>query len=85
MMPVNMEDLTPIQRKIVEVLSDGLPHHKEQLHECLNDDMGALSNVYAHITALRKILRPKGEDIVCVYDRRRGLYQHVRLLASPSK
>jgi predicted Zn-ribbon and HTH transcriptional regulator len=73
---------TTTQKKIIEVLSDGLPHTKEELHTCLYADDGDLDNIKPHLTALRKILRRKGEDIVCIWKGKfeRG-YMHVRLIA----
>lgn len=77
-------DFTPTQRRILDVLADGLPHTREELHGCLNDDLGTLSNLWAHVSNIRKVLRPRGEDIVCVYHLRRLCYRHVRLLANPN-
>lgn len=74
--------LSPTQRKMLEVLADGLPHSREDLHACLWDRDGALSNIRAHISALRKHLREHGENIVCELHKRTIHYRHVRLLRS---
>lgn len=80
---MNLDSLSPIQRKMLEVLSDGMPHTREELHACLWDEQGALSNIKAHITAIRAKLRPIGEDILCeVGYKLQFRYRHVRLLAS---
>lgn len=74
---------TPTQLKILDLLSDGMPHLRKEIHECLWDEQGALGNIRPHISAIRKVLRPKGEDIVCELTYQRRLcYRHVRLLAS---
>jgi hypothetical protein len=59
------DGFTPTQRKLMRLLSDGQHHHVSALHACLVDELGDLSNVWAHVTRLRKILRPTGRDIVC--------------------
>lgn len=71
---------TPTQARILAVLSDGLPHTPEELVGCLWDEMTSVKTVRVHIHAIRKILRPAGQDIVCEYIRRDCLYRHVRLL-----
>lgn len=73
----------PVQRKMLEVLADGMPHTKEELHACLWDEQGPLSNIRAHICIIRKSLQPIGQDIVCEIRRnRKTYYRQVRLLAS---
>lgn len=73
---------TPTQIRILEMLADGLPHTFEELHTCLDDELASRPAVSMHISNLRKVLRPKGEDIVCVIRYHRSYYQHVRLLRS---
>ena len=74
---------TPIQQRIIDLLSDGMPHSREAILECLQDEL--VNNQQAHkmhIMAIRYKLRPRGQDIICEYVRRRPFYRHVRLLAS---
>lgn len=59
-------DLTPTERRMYEVLSDGSLHSSHELHGCLLDDMGPVSNVKPHLTHLRKKLREHGLNITCV-------------------
>jgi hypothetical protein len=73
---------TPVQQRMLAVLSDGKPHSREALLECLQDDQCSAKGHLAHLTAIRKILRRRSEDIICVYNCRRPFWQHVRLLAS---
>lgn len=72
---------TPTERKILAVLADGMRHPRRELHDCLYDETGPLSNIRAHITQLRKTLRPRGEDIVCELFSGGIYYRHVRILA----
>lgn len=76
-----MPEWTPIQAKMLQVLKDGRPHTKEELHACLNDDLSPVTNVYMYITAINKKLRVSEQEIIC--DRRepgKSQYRWVRLL-----
>ena len=73
---------TPTQLAMLRVLADGCSHTREELHDCLPDELGALQNIQRHIAAIRKVLRPRGQDIVCELARGTIHYRHVRLLAS---
>jgi hypothetical protein len=73
---------TPTQQRMLNLLSDGLPHSREAMLECLQDEHCSPTGHLAHLTAIRKVLRPKGEDVLCEYRQRRPFYRHVRLLAS---
>ena len=70
---------TPIQGKMIAMLSDGRRHTREELHTCCGPS--SVSTVRYHLSEIRKKL-PDGEDIVVVFERRRLWYQHVRLLSS---
>jgi hypothetical protein len=73
---------TPVQKRMLAVLADGMPHSREELHACLDRTDGPLSNIQAHITHIRGKLRPKGHDIVCEMGNRTICYRHVILLQS---
>lgn len=76
-----MLKFTPIQRRILRLLADGLPHSYGELRECLVDKTKEVSNIRAHLTALRKILRTRNEDIICeIYKRKRG-YRQIAMIA----
>lgn len=57
------EDLTPTQSRMLQLLADGEAHLNKELQTCLQDDLGPVSNIWAHLTAIRKVLRPRGQDI----------------------
>lgn len=78
-----MEDVhfTPTQQRILKVLSDGLSHSKSDLVACLGDDRAGPNTLSVHLTLLRRLLRPHGQDIVCEF-RYGHLYRHIRLLHS---
>lgn len=71
---------SPVPRRILELLSDGLPHHRDELRLCLNDELAGIHSVHSHISYLRKVLRTIGEDIICEVVKRRYCYRHVILL-----
>jgi hypothetical protein len=77
--------LQPIQIKMLDVLSDGLPHSRKELHACLSDPMVDMAAIRVHICHIRKVLRPRGQDIVCELKHRKIHYRHVRLLLDPGE
>lgn len=88
-----MLKFTPIQQKIINLLSDGRPHTKEELYVAMGmegltieedlsnrqDHLKAV-NLANHVSKIRKILQPYGQDIVCVSTGWSSRYQHVRML-----
>lgn len=70
-----------IPEKMLAILSDGQPHSRQELFACLYEQDAPLSNIKIHITAVRKMVRPRGLDVVLrltnTYARR---YQLVRLV-----
>lgn len=73
---------TTVQQKMRAVLKDFRPHRVEELFACLADELGSPTNVYAHLTAIRKELRPIGDDIASIRVDGRTYYQWVRLVSS---
>ncbi len=71
---------TPTQRAMLDVLADGLPHTFDELHACLPDELGAKENIFRHLSAIRKLIRLRREDIICEYANRRKYYRHIVLL-----
>ena len=74
--------ISPTQERILKALSDGMPHHRDELHKCLNDEFAEITAIEYHISTIRKVLRPLGQDIICEYANRKRFYRHIRLLAS---
>jgi DNA-binding response OmpR family regulator len=73
---------TPTQRRMLAVLADGLPHGRKELHACLNDDFGPLSNIRVHIHRINRKLARVNQAVICELHRGSGIrYRHVRLLA----
>lgn len=78
-------EYTLVQTAILRKLSDGMPHSGTELAACLWDpsDNNRCNRkaVSWHIKNIREKLRPKGQDIVCVFlPGRRVCYRHVILL-----
>lgn len=55
---------TPTERRILVLLGDGLPHTKEEIHGCLNDELQPLTSIHVHIMAIRAKL-PVDTEIIC--------------------
>lgn len=60
------------QKKMMDLLKDGMPHRREELVECLPEPeiaMLEMANAFRcvtyHVYSLRKTLRPRGRDIIC--------------------
>lgn len=76
-------DLSPTQRRIMNLLSDGLPHTLTELRTCLSDMATGNEALLAYVSNLRKIIRPLGYGILSTPGRkdRETTYQLVRTLA----
>lgn len=74
--------LPPVQRKMLALLADGKPHSREELQACLADDLGSVRNVAPHVSMMRRVLRPNGEEILCELVANRICYRHVKLLVT---
>ena len=80
----NGTKFTDTEKKIVDVLSDGLRHHSIELQQLLPDQraegISKHGTVRVHIVNIRKVIRPRGEDILCEFYNQRKWYRWVRLL-----
>lgn len=74
---------TPTEARIVAVLADGQPHTREELEETIGNPLNCRQTLNTHISAIRKKLRPRGQDIIGEYVRRQCHYRHV-ILYRPS-
>jgi hypothetical protein len=54
---------TPTEHRIMEVLQDGLPHTREEIHACLSDELSSLDAIKPHICSLRPKLESRGLGI----------------------
>lgn len=71
---------TPVEARMMKIFDDCKPHTREELHKCLNDELGGLCNIRPFILSLRKKLKPVGETIACeVPEGRRIYYRKVKL------
>lgn len=81
---MTLDNFTPTQQKMLAVLADGKAHAREELHKCLEDPLTSVKAIRAHLSSIRKLLRPAGEDIICELKDRAICYRHVRLLSGPN-
>lgn len=73
---------TPVEQRMLNVLADGLNHTKQELFECLDDDLAQLKSITPHLTRLRRKLNPQGRDIVCIFMNRKTMYRQVLVYPS---
>jgi hypothetical protein len=74
---VSNGSFTPTQARIMAVLEDTMLHSRAQLLEAIGDSQATDDLLRAHIANIRKVLRRRGQDILCV--REQG-YRWVRLM-----
>lgn len=72
-----------VQGRIFAVLADGLLHRPEEMRDCLNDELSPISNIFFHITNMRKVLRKHGEDIICQFEGKQSYYRLVQVSPIP--
>jgi len=81
---------SPTEESILNVLSDGEFHSREELYTCLPDtiyldDAARCNALKQHIYRLRKGLEPKGHTIETRFFGKQYSYRWVRLLVNPCK
>mgnify|MGYP001614664367 CR=1 FL=1 len=72
---------TPTEKRMWDLLADGLPHSRWELRESLYDELGDVTNIRTHISKLRHKL-PDGEAILCEIYKRTVHYRRVKLLST---
>lgn len=72
---------TPIEQRIIDLLSDGLPHDRKELLECLNDRLANYNSLAAAIMRLRPKVRELNQEIVTEHYQGCIAYRHVILLS----
>lgn len=76
-----MPQFTPTEQRILSVLADGEPHSREELYQCIDDELANRKRVLAvHICNIRLKLKPYGQTIVCQIGGIPVSYRHVVLL-----
>lgn len=81
-MPNEQVVFSDTEQRMLTVLSDCQPHKIMDLHACLEDKLGPTSNVHAHLTSIRKKIRPLGQTILHERIDGVGYFRHVRLIAN---
>lgn len=71
--------LYPMQRRMLDILRDGLMHRQEELEECMKDDLRNTHTIHSHVSAMRKYLRPI-RDVAIIRCGNQSYYQIVRYL-----
>lgn len=69
-------DLTPTERRMLDLFQDGERHTKEELRRCLYDEYASVNMVRQHIKRLREKM-PEGKLILCEIKGRAVFYRLV--------
>ena len=77
MKSTDLPQMTPTQRRMLALLSDGKVHSKEEMHKCLCDELGRIENISPHVTHLRQQLRTVNRDLVCEHGGGYRLVAHI--------
>lgn len=75
-----MEEFTNTQMAILRILADGMRHSRDDLVEVLPGENSDYRTLSVHLSKMRKMLRPIGQDIICELSDRKIHYRHIRLL-----
>lgn len=79
--------LRPTEQRILDLLSDGQRHTREEIKGLLDDELADMVTVRIHVSNLRKKIAAKGENVVVSRQTVDGKvvtrYQLMRVLASP--
>lgn len=75
---MSLEDLTQTERKVYNLLADGLPHAREEIHALLEDELSAMQAIKNHVSAVRKQVRKASYEIV--FDQRTLTYRMVQIV-----
>jgi DNA-binding CsgD family transcriptional regulator len=75
---------TDTEKRILALLSDGMPHTRDEIRSVLNDNMATNSCLKSHISHIRDKL-PAGQRVICELNGRGIQYRHVRLLLDPAE
>lgn len=71
---------TTTELRILQLLADGRPHKRKEIHACLEDELAEMKAIRFHIMNIRRKL-PRSETVVCEVFGSTICYRHVRLLA----
>jgi hypothetical protein len=73
-----------VRKKMLDILSDGMPHTAEELHACLWDELSPVGNIRKHLSLLNQYLKPKAMIILHQSLNKRWHYRLTRLLVNPN-
>lgn len=74
-----MPQFTYYQQLLLDVLSDGMAHSRDELCKAL-DKYATPDNLQYHIGELRKKMIPVGHNIICETKQRKIYYRHVMMI-----
>ena len=75
---------TPTQQRIMDLLSDGELHSKQEIFKCLSDDLSQPGAIHCQITLIRNKIRAEGYAIMIQFRDRVPQYALVKTLKEPA-
>ncbi len=81
----NPSGYTPIEQRMINLLSDGIRHSYEEMFQCLDDELAGNTAVLFHITNLKNKLAKKGFGITSQRENKVTYYRMVRFIGKSSE
>ncbi len=72
-----MINFTPTEQRILNALSDGKAHPRDELMKCLKDELNCRQVLCQHVSNIRNKIKPYNQYIVCEMGSRPISYRHV--------
>lgn len=76
--------LTKTQKRLLDLMQDGLPHSRPELHRLLYDELADKKTINVHLCHIRKKLKDDLQ-IICELYKRNLYYRLVRLVGYAKK
>ena len=76
-MAKNGQEFTETERKILDLLEDGKPHRRKEVILTFGDEFTSRAALSIHLHRIRKVLNPKGQDVICQFLQRGYWYRWV--------
>ena len=61
---MSLDQLTPTERRLYDMLSDGEPHTKEELQTCMSDTLTGQQVMQVHLVNMRPKIRSRGLGVL---------------------
>ncbi len=73
-----LNGFTITERRMLLLLADGKSHSRDQLKECVDDELSSWKAMQMHLSRIRRKLRSVGQNVICEIADGRVYYRHLR-------